>query len=99
MANIFFTGEKSTKEAAIESATKFVNDYCDCVVDTRVVSDDGGHILQVMVEVCDPSKSILEQKPDFPLFEIIPKWQGWRAVVIKVPIGYIDAVVNARYDD
>ena len=99
MANIFFTGEKSSKEDAIKSVTKLVKDYCDCVIDVKVVSDDGGHILQVMVEVWDPSKPVLEQKSDFPLLEIIPKWQGWRAVVIKVPIGYINTVVNSVMDD
>ena len=99
MANIFFAGEKATKEEAIASVKKLVDDYCDCVHDAKVVSDDGGHILQVMVEVLDPSKAILPQKPDFPLLEIIPKWQGWRAVVIKVPIGYIGTVVNSVMDD
>jgi hypothetical protein len=52
-----------------------------------------------MVEVLDPSQAILPQKPDFPLFEILPKWRGWRAVVIKVPIGYIAAVVKSVTDD
>ncbi|MEK9770232.1 MAG: hypothetical protein VW683_15070 [Betaproteobacteria bacterium] len=96
MANIFFAGEKSTKEAAVKSVTEMVESYCECVMDAKVVSDDGGHILQVMVEVSDPSVPILEQKPDFPLLEIIPKWEGWRAVVIKVPVGYINTIVNAR---
>ena len=99
MANIFFTGEKATKEEAISSVMNFVDSYCECVHDAKVVSDDGGHILQVMVEVFDPSQAILPQKPDFPLFEILPKWRGWRAVVIKVPIGYIAAVVKSGTDD
>tara|TARA_R100000008_G_C3523681_1_gene135402 strand:+ start:148 stop:447 length:300 start_codon:yes stop_codon:yes gene_type:complete len=99
MANIFFAGEKATKEQAIATVTSLVKDYCDCVMDAKVVSDDGGHILQVMVEVLEPIRPILEQKPDFPLLEIIPKWKGWRAVVIKVPIGYIDTVVNSGLDD
>ena len=44
MANIFFTGEKATKEEAISSVMKLVTNYCDCVHDAKVVSDDGGHI-------------------------------------------------------
>lgn len=99
MANIFFIGEKATKQDAIESVTELVKNYCDCVVDAKIVNDDGGHILQVMVEVLEPSKPVLEQKEDFPLFEIIPKWKGWRAVVIKVPIGYINTVVKSGGDD
>jgi len=99
MANIFFAGEKDSKEDAIKSVLDFVKNYCDCVSDAKVVSDDGGHILQIMVEVNDPSVALLEQKEDFPLFEIIPKWHGWRAVVMKVPIGYIAAVVNSGSND
>jgi len=99
MANIFFSGEKDSKEDAIKSVTDLVMNYCDCVCQAKVVSDDGGHILQVMVEVNDPSIAILNQKPDFPLFDIIPKWHGWRAVVMKVPIGYIHTVVNSGGDD
>lgn len=99
MANIFFTGEKASKQDAIDSVTEFVKNYCECVMDAKIVSDDGGHILQVMVEVYDPSKPVLDQKEDFPLLEIIPKWKGWRAVVIKVPIGYIHTIVNSVMDD
>ena len=99
MANIFFAGEKDSKEDAIKSVTTFVKNYCDCTIDAKVVSDDGGHILQVMVEVSDPSIALLKQKADFPLFEILPKWHGWRAVVMKVPIGDIRAVVNSGSDD
>ena len=98
MANIYFAGEKESKEDAIKSVTSLVKNYCDCVCEAKVVSDDGGHILQVMVEGVDPAKPLLEQKDDFPLLEIIPKWRGWRAVVMKVPIGYIDTIVNAGGD-
>ena len=98
MANIFFAGEKESKEDAIKSVRGLVKDYCDCICEIKVVSDDGGRILQIMVEVPDPSKPLLEQKPDFPLLEIIPKWRGWRAVVMKVPYGYINTIVNAVGD-
>jgi len=99
MANIFFTGEKDTKEEAIKSVGELIKSYCDCVYNVKVVSDDGGHILEVMVEVADPTKSIQEQKSDFPINEIIPKWHGWRAVILKVPVSYIGTIVNApEYD-
>ena len=99
MANIFFAGEKDTKEEAVKSVTALVRSYCDCVCEAKVVSDDGGHILQVMVEVPDPALSIQEQKPDFPINDIIPKWHGWRAVILKVPLTYIGTVINAtEYD-
>lgn len=98
MANIFFNGEKDSKEDAVKSVSKLVRDYCECVFTAKVVSDDGGHILQVMVEVGDVSKTIAAQKPDFPLNDIIPKWHGWRAVIMKVPVGYIGTIVDTRDD-
>jgi len=93
MGNIFFQGAKDSKEDAIESVSKLVSDYCPCVFDAKVVSDDGGHILQVMVEVAHPRRGLIEQVPDFPLDQIIPKWHGWRAVIVKVPVGYIQVLV------
>ena len=56
--------------------------------------DDGGSLLEVQVEVPDVSSTIEEQIPDFPFFDIWPKWMGWRVVVCKVPVGYIDAITN-----
>ncbi len=31
MANIFFTGEKDSKEQAIKSVSDFIKDYSECV--------------------------------------------------------------------
>ena len=99
MASIFFTGEKESKDQAIKSVSDFIKDYSECVFEAGVVSDDGGHVLQVMVEVVDPWKGILDQRPDFPLMEIIPKWHGWRTVILKVPVGYLATIYNKREDD
>ena len=55
--------------------------------------DDGGSVLEVYIEVDTPSLSLIEQIPDFPLFEIVPKWGGWRCQILKVPPGYIDAIL------
>ena len=98
MANIFFSGEKESKAEVVKSVTKFIANYCDCVFVAKVVSDDGGHILQVMIEVGKVSMPILEQKPDFPLLELIPKYRGWRSVIMKVPVGYIGTIVDGRDD-
>mgnify|MGYP003150395775 CR=1 FL=1 len=98
MANIYFAGEKDTKKEAIGSVTEMIKSYCDCVCQAQVVSDDGGHVLEIMVEVGQPTKSLQEQKPEFPINDIIPKWHGWRAIILKVPVGYIGTVVNATED-
>ena len=68
MANIFFNGEKLSKQEAINTLT---------------------------VEVPIVNTPILEQHPDFPLFEVIPKWAGWRCQIVKCPVGYIDAILLA----
>tara|TARA_B000000557_G_scaffold146120_1_gene118571 strand:+ start:246 stop:551 length:306 start_codon:yes stop_codon:yes gene_type:complete len=95
MANIFFNGEKMDKQSAINSLTVEISNYYGGRYEVKTGSDDGGSVLEVFVEVPTPSLSILEQCPDFPLFEVIPKWGGWRCQVIKVPPGYIDAIVLA----
>ena len=56
--------------------------------------NDGGALLEVQVEVPEVSGDLFEQIPDFPLFDIWPKWMGWRVVVCKVPPGYIDAITH-----
>ncbi len=93
MANIFFTGEKLDKQEAINSVMVEISNYFDGRYEAKAASDDGGSVLEVYVEVDKPSIPILEQHPDFPLFEIVPKWGGWRCQVIKVPPGYIDSVM------
>ena len=95
MANIFFNGEKMLKQDAINSLTLEISNYFGGRYEVKTGSDDGGSVLEVFVEVPTPSISILEQCPDFPLFEVIPKWGGWRCQVVKVPPGYIDAIMLA----
>tara|TARA_Y100000004_G_C8854912_1_gene386410 strand:- start:40 stop:345 length:306 start_codon:yes stop_codon:yes gene_type:complete len=93
MANIFFAGEKLSKENAINSLTLEISNYYGGRYEVKTGSDDGGSVLEVFVEVATPSISLIDQIPDFPLFEIIPKWGGWRCQVVKVPPGYIDAIL------
>ena len=95
MANIFFNGEKMDKQTAINSLTVEISNYYGGRYEVKTGSDDGGSVLEVFAEVPTPSLSVLDQCPDFPLFEIIPKWGGWRCQVVKVPPGYIDAIVLA----
>ena len=100
MANIFFNGEKLPKQEAINSLTMEISNYFSGRYEVKTGSDDGGSVLEVFVEVPTPALSVLEQCPDFPLFEIIPKWAGWRCQVVKVPPGYIDAILlSAGSDD
>jgi hypothetical protein len=99
MANIHFRGEKASKQAAINSLTLKVSEYYGGRYEVRHASDDGGHHLEVQVEVRDTSRQLVEESPHFPLDEIVPLWEGWRVVVLKVPEGYIDAITNRSDSD
>lgn len=99
MANIFFNSEKLSKQEAINALTVEISNYFDGRYEVKTGSDDGGAVLEVFVEVPVPAHPILEQCPDFPLFDIIPKWGGWRCQVIKCPPGYIDAILMSSESD
>tara|TARA_E500000331_G_scaffold228278_2_gene218430 strand:+ start:490 stop:795 length:306 start_codon:yes stop_codon:yes gene_type:complete len=99
MANIFFADEKLPKQVALNSLTLKIEEYFGGRFQPRAVSDDGGSLLEIQVEVPQPSEGLLEQVSDFPLDEVIPKWAGWRVVVLKVPPTYIDYVTNASEPD
>jgi hypothetical protein len=99
MADIFFSGEKMSKQEAINTLTVEISNYYDGRYEVKTGSDDGGSVLEVFVEVPVPSMPILEQCPAFPLSEVIPKWGGWRCQVVKCPPGYIDAILLASEVD
>lgn len=90
----FFQGEKLSKQDAINSLTLKISEYFGGRYEVRVVSDDGGNLLEIQVEVQEPSQQLLPQVSDFPMDEVTPKWGGWRVVVLKVPPAYIDMITN-----
>ena len=93
MANIFFAGDKAPKQEAINALTLRISEYYDGRYEVVSASDDGGTHLEIQVEVSSPSLSFDDQVCNFPpLFDLIPKWMGWRTVILKVPPGYIDSI-------
>lgn len=90
----FSLGEKAPKQTAINELTVMISNYFGGRYEVIATADDGGTMLEVQVEVEDTSESLLSQHSDFPFFDVWPKWMGWRVVVAKVPIGYIDAITN-----
>jgi hypothetical protein len=95
----FSSDEKAPKQEAINSLILKVSEYFDGRFEAFFTHDDGGSVLELMVEVPEPSKSLFEQIANFPpMHEIVPKWQGWRTVVMKVPVDYVDLIHN-REDD
>ena len=94
MANLHFSkDQKADKKLAIQcmedSLANWIERYKFHV---KVAMDDGGSVLEVQIEVEDPSKSLYDQEPNVPQFEEI--WMGWRLIVTKIPIGYIKHFYN-----
>jgi hypothetical protein len=95
----FFKGEKESKQSAINELLLMISNYYDGRYEVVGCSDDGGSMLEVQVEVPEVSNRLEEQAPTFPFFDIWPKWMGWRVVIVKVPLGYIDAITLAADAD
>ena len=89
----FVQGEKAPKQTAINELLIMISNYYDGRYEVKTNSDDGGAVLEVF------SASLDEQAPDFPFFDIWPKWMGWRVVIAKVPPGYIDAITLSPESD
>ena len=70
MANIFFSGDKMSKQEAINSLTLEISNYFGGRYEVKTGSDDGGSVLEVFVEVETPSESIESQCPDLSLINI-----------------------------
>ena len=85
MGSRHFSGEKLSKEETIQKVIRYVVD-----------NDDGGSVLNVYLEVEQPSQPLGAFLQDAFKHS---KWHGWRYVVTKVPPGYIDAILEAPERD
>ena len=96
MGSRHFSGEKLSKEETIKDVRKYVVDIYDGRFCVKFDNDDGGTVLNVYLEV---------ESPSLPLGAFLQdafkhsKWHGWRYVVTKVPLGYIDAILEAPERD
>ena len=95
----FSIGDKAPKQRAINELVVMISNYYGGRYEVIAVADDGGTLLEVQLEVPEVSQSLDSQAPDFPFFDIWPKWMGWRVVVCKVPPEYIDAITNRQDAD
>tara|TARA_A100001015_G_scaffold321619_1_gene453465 strand:+ start:235 stop:531 length:297 start_codon:yes stop_codon:yes gene_type:complete len=92
MASRHFSGEKLDKKDTIRLVSQYVVDIYDGRFCVKFDSDDGGTLLNIYLEVEEPSKPLSGLMDD--AFSHT-KWHGWRYVVTKCPIGYIDAILEA----
>ena len=90
MANLAFNKKKAPQEEAQKSLMDHIAEIWDGTFWVNFFSGDNGAGIQAVLEVEDTSKSM---DPDFrSKFPAV--WMGWRLIVLKVPIGYIEFMKN-----
>ena len=94
MANIFFAGEKASRQEAERSLRQHVAAVCDLRFTVKFESDDGGNHIVLYIEVEDPASVLDPGTRDAVCGPA--KWEGWRYMVMKCPIGYIEAIVENK---
>ena len=91
MANLFFGGEKAPKPEAEKALRTLVAGACDYRFTVKFESDDGGQVINLYLEVEEPSRPL----PSFIVDALYqPKWMGWRYIITKCPPGYIEAILE-----
>ncbi len=96
MASRHFSGEKLSKEETTQKVIRYVVDIFDGRFCVKFDNDDGGSVLNVYLEVEEPSQPLDGFLQDAFKHS---KWHGWRYVVTKCPVGYIDAILEAPERD
>jgi len=86
MANLFFGGEKVSKEEARKALMEHIADNWTGPFTVDFWSDDGGHMIRAILEFDDTTKLMSDElRNKFPA-----KFMGWRLVVLKVPTGHVE---------
>ena len=96
MSSRHFGGEKAPKKEARKALMAHAAGIFDGRYTVKFDNDDGGSVINPYIEVEEPSQPL----PTFlssAVFE--SKWMGWRYVITKCPIGYIDAILEAPERD
>ena len=86
MADITPDGKKAKKPEARKTLMNHIAENWMGTFGVDFHSDDGGNLIRAILEVEDPNESLEKYvREKFP-----GKWQGWRLVILKVPIGHIE---------
>ena len=92
MANLFFNGEKASKEEAHKALMEHIADIWQGAFAVTFPSDGGGVHIQAILEFEDTNVRMPDElRSKFPA-----KWMGWRMVVLKVPRGHIDVFYSDK---
>jgi hypothetical protein len=97
MANIHFNQPKAPREEALRELLSYAESVCDLVHHAKFESDDGGNHLTLYLEVEDPSAPL---NPFLSESFSLSTWKGHRLIILKVPPGYIAALIieKKEYD-
>lgn len=86
MADIFSGGKKAEKSEARKTLMNHIAENWMGTFGVDFYSDDGGNLIRAILEVEEPGDNLEKYvREKFPAV-----WQGWRLVILKVPIGHID---------
>ena len=93
MANLHFAEEPAPEQEAIAALVRELASWYSDAFHVRTTSDDGGKILEILLEREAPS----EQLEPF-LIEALPahKWMGWRLIIIKCTQNYIELFIHNK---
>tara|TARA_Y100000593_G_C4286606_1_gene325844 strand:+ start:608 stop:1030 length:423 start_codon:yes stop_codon:yes gene_type:complete len=92
MANIYWTGEKASKEETVSALMRELADCTDSRYHVRFESDGtGAHVCAIIetIHTNDTSKFVWKK-------ELPDKFMGWRLIRVFVPIGYIKGIILAK---
>ena len=96
MSSRHFGVEKAPKEEARKALMAHAAGVYDGRYTVRFESDDGGAVINLYLEVEEPSQP-LDKFVSEALYT--SKWMGWRYIITKCPMGYIDAILEAPERD
>jgi len=92
MANLFFSGEKASKEEVRKALMEHIADNWVGRFTVDFWSDDGGHMIRAVLELDDPNEIMSDElRNKFPA-----KFMGWRLVVLKVPAGHVEVFFSDK---
>jgi hypothetical protein len=96
MSSRHFTGEKASKKEAKKALMTHTAAVFDGRYTVKFENDDGGSVINLYLEVEEVSERL---SPFLSDALWASKWMGWRYVITKCPMGYIDSILLAEKKD